>query len=203
MKQVRIPASPETPTRKKNWKSIFLWSSLGGVALGATVTLVRRSSHKLPAFSLDFRKIPEDCPQILVWTERFIIEDNGRPVTAHDKYVLQSTPFAVWSVLELSAAEIRRSNKGSAVYHATHVRILETEGSAGTQEEQRVLARFYGTVRALDGNSKRSAKNALARGATLEINRCRVGGATNGVETGELHLSFRPILNYRFEYTPG
>ena len=202
MRQVRIQASPETRIRKKNWKSFFLWSSIGGVALGATVTLVRRSSNKLPAFSLDFRKIPEDCPQILVWTERFTIEDNGRPVTAHDKYVFLATPFTVWNVLDLSEAEYRRSNKGAAVYHATHVRILETESSGGTQEEQRVLARFYGTVRALETNGKRSAKNSLARGATLEINKCRVGGATNGVETGERHISFRPILNYRFEYTP-
>ncbi len=186
---------PEARPQKTRWKNVLLWSSVGGVALGATVTLARRARRVSPP-SPELRRIPDNCPQIEIWTERFTVEEQGPPVTAYDKYVLQGTPFSVWSVLD------HRGNQGAAIYHVTHLRILETEDSVGEHQEERVLTRFYGTVRVIDANGKRSAKDILARGATLEINKCRVGGATNGVETGELHSSFRPVLNYRFEYTP-
>ncbi len=195
MKRHGASTPPGTRPKKTKWKTFFLWSSIGGVALGATVTLARRS-RRSPLTSPDLRRIPDKCPQFAIWTERFTIEEEGRPVTAHDKYVLQETPFSVWSVLD------RKGNKGAAIYHVTHLRIVETEDSIGEHQDERVLNRFYGTVRVIDLNGKRSAKDVVARGATLEISKCRVGGATNGVETGEVHYSFRPILNYRFEYTP-
>jgi hypothetical protein len=60
--------------------------------------------------------------------------------------------------------------------------------------------RFYGTIAALEPGSNRLIREEIGRGAILGIRKCSVGGASNGVETGEIHRSAAPILNYRFEY---
>jgi hypothetical protein len=52
----------------------------------------------------------------------------------------------------------------------------------------------------LEGKSRRA--NSLARGGILEIDKCYVGGSSNGVLSGETHRSPGPILNYQFCYPP-
>ncbi len=176
---------------KVKWKRLFLWSSLGTVAVGATVAFARRS--RKPGRP---RITPYPIPagrKLIVQTEVF--QDAGSGV--QDRYVFQPTAFKVWSVLELQSEPGRPNPEGNAIYHVTLLR-GSPDPSVGVAEE-RVLERFYGTVRCVQPEEGRPHKNQIAVGAFLEIPRCYVGGASNGIESGEVHRSRAPVLNF----TPG
>lgn len=181
---------------KANYKRLFLWSSLGSLAVGAAVTLARKSK-KMEHRPLACRKIPRECHGVILWTERFEIEVNGILCRAHDRYHLQPTPFKVWSVLDLNlqAAPRKSGPEGAAIHHVTHTRLVEYN-----QEEELLQDRFYGVVTVVDATGKSCGNNCIARGGTLEIKRCYVGGSSNGVESGEVHRSLAPVLNYRIDY---
>ncbi len=185
---------------RANIKRKLLWSSLGGLALGAAVALLRRPKNST-TIPLTYEPIPTECKKIIIWTERFKSGIEGRPYIAHDEYLLQSTPFRVWNVLDLTSSAARTRQDGSPIYHATVVRNLEPEGSDALTESPKTLERFYGTVSILDPAGKSPGLNYLARGAILEMRKCLVGGASNGIETGDVHRSAGRILNYRFEYS--
>jgi hypothetical protein len=70
----------------------------------------------------------------------------------------------------------------------------------GAEAQELTEQMFYGTIRTIDSRSKGCRRNYIARGGILEMHKCYVGGASNGVETGEVHRSNAPLLNYRFEY---
>lgn len=88
------------------------------------------------------------------------------------------------------------------VYHVTYSRLVERPDANGSGESEKEKSRYYGTVTAGPIKGESCGRNSLARGAILEIRKCYVGGSSNGVETGEVHRSSAPILNYRFEYGP-
>lgn len=140
------------------------------------------------------RRIPEQCHGVLLWTERFEVEEEGVRHHAHDRYYLQPTPFKVWSVLELNVQNAS-GQSGAAIYYVTHMRVL-----GKNSEEAHLKERFYGVVTIVDAAGKSCPSNSLARGGTLEIKKCYVGGSTNGVESGEVHRSLGRVLNYRIEY---
>lgn len=176
----------------KSWKKLFLWSSLGSLALGATLALARKPK-KTPAPALVFRPIPPDCSRVEIWTGRYRTSGaGGREQIARDKYTLQPTRFKLWSVLDLGAP----SNKpaGTPIYYIAHLRLVD-RGEEG--EEEVLLERFYGTVSTAGAAGTGRHANCLARGGILEIDKCYVGGASNGVLSGETHRSPEPILNYQ------
>lgn len=177
---------------KAQWKSLFFWSSLGSLALGATVALTRRVK-KSPEATLDCREIPRDCERIWAWTAGYTLEVDGQEQLVHDEYLFQATPFKVWSVLDLGAAGETGRRRGAAIYHVTHRRV-------GESEKELLADRFYGTLDVVGAQGTGCGANRIARGGTLEIKKCFVGGASNGVETGEVHQSSSPILNYRFDH---
>lgn len=179
------------------WKQMFVWSSIGGVVLGAAITLARKKT-KVPGRPISCRKIPGSCERLSIWTERFDVEEKGQRQFAHDRYFLEATPFRVWSVLEL-ADSAQRPNGGTPVYHITRVRAFERWEGGEWKEEERVLDRCYGTVTAIGNDGKPCGKNMIARGAILEVRKCLVGGASNGVETGDKHRSQGKILNFRWD----
>jgi hypothetical protein len=181
------------------WKHMFVWSSIGGVVLGAAVTLARKR-RKDAGRPISGRKIPAGCERFSIWTERFDIEGSGQQEFAHDQYYCEATPFKVWSVLDLTDAA-QRPQDGASVYHVTHVRAVETWKSGDWKEDERVMDRFYGTMDTIGNDGRRCGRNMIARGGTLEIRKCLVGGASNGVETGERHRSAGRILNYRWDLT--
>jgi hypothetical protein len=186
---------------KTEIKKLVLWSSFGSIACGAAVALVRRS-RAMPGRPLSCRKIPRSCHTINIWTERFELEVQESRFFAHDRYSLQPTLFRVWSILDLppGCASKGTNPAGAAVYHVTHSRTLEAaEADSGVQED-RMLDRFYGLVTAVDPDGSVCASGSVARGGILEIRKCYVGGASNGIESGEIHRSWAPILNYRIEY---
>ena len=179
-------------------KNLFLLSSLGSVCIGASVALARRKKKPDGAIC---RKIPRSCSRIYIWTEPVESVDQGAPVVSRERYLLQLTSFKVWSVLDLPVSPGKENAEGSDVYHVTCWRETEVRPEDGRVETGSEATRYYGTVAVVSAQGERCGKNSLARGAFLEIRKCYVGGASNGIETGEVHRSAAPILNYRFEYS--
>ncbi len=162
----------QVPVRimRERLKRAFFWSSVGGLALGAAVALIGKVARK-PALSP------------LVYEKS----------VAHDEYLLQVTPFKVWSFLNLQ--------EGIPVYHATVIRHLEPANGENMREQAQIQDRFYGILSATGGPGESPGPNLLARGGFLELRKCSVGGTSNAVETGDVHRSAGLVLNYRFEYT--
>jgi hypothetical protein len=180
---------------KSGWKKIFFWSSLGSIALGAAVALVRKPKKKtLPVW----QRIPLDCTKATIYTIEYENSEDAEIQLVRDKYVLLPTAFKVWSVLNPRNSADGEASEGANIYYITHWRSYKK----GEIEDERVLDRLYGTISGISAEGDLSPKNYLARGACLAIHECRVGGASNGVETGEVSYSRVPILNYRFDYTP-
>jgi len=98
--------------------------------------------------------------------------------------------------LNLKSAPEKSGPRGTAIYHVTHVRVLEE-----SPEEEHLTDRFYGVVTVVDAAGKPCARNSIARGGILEIRKCYVGGSSNGVESGEVHRSLGRVLNYRIDYS--
>jgi len=184
---------------KAKWKKFFFWSSLGSLALGATLAVAKKPKrkHERP---LIFSKIPGKCQRLLIWTERLQIEEAGAQIVVRDKYILQPTPFKVWNIMDLATAQGEPSHSGASIFHASHFRLYERGADQESAEEAILQDRFYGTITAIDTHGKSRGAGYIARGGILEIRKCRVGGASNGVETGEVHHSIGKILNFRFEY---
>lgn len=178
---------------------MFVWSSLGSILVGAAVTLARRK-RKVAQAPLELQPIPEDCNRISVWTEHFSGDEDGSSTLAQDRYVIQSTPFKVWSVLDTQESISGSKPAGWRIYHITHLRFNEAPAVDSELEEGQLQDRFYGTLGAVDPEGTSAFRDRIGRGAIMAVRKCSVGGASNGVETGEVHYSTAPILNFRFEY---
>jgi hypothetical protein len=184
---------------KSKWKRVFILSSLGSLAVGTTLSLVRKSRKpSLPP--LAYKKIPAECQRISLWTERFRTGKGGAERPAYDKYLLQATRFKLWNVLDVVRDQL--NDDGIPIYHVTVTRYIEFGEGKEEREEPEPAHKFYGTVGVVNSAGKSPGPNYLARGGRLEIRKCQVGGAANGVDTGEIHRSEGRVLNYRLEYTP-
>jgi len=183
------------------WKKLFFWSSLGSLAVSAAVVVARKPGRK-SAPPLVCRPIPPDCGEALIWTERFQ-EGGGSPagIVTRDKYVLQPTRFRLWSVLDLGAHGSRPTS--TPIYYVSLFRLSDRPGETAPVEEETLIERFYGTVLIRDSAGKVRRSNCLARGGFLELDKCYVGGTSNGVLAGETHVSLGPVLNYQFRYLGG
>ncbi len=178
---------------------MFILSSLGGVAVASVVALARRAKPpQLP--DPDIQRIPEDCQRLSLWTDQFRIAEGDTEVAVQDKYQLQLTPFKIWNLYQLGGGQSETKPEGATVYHVTHMRYTEIPGG-GYADEGKLQDRYYGTVAVSLRDGTRSADNCIARGGILEIKKCLVGGASTGLETGEIHRSSAPLVNYRFEYS--
>ena len=184
---------------RAKWAKAFLWSTVGGVAVGAAAVLAGSRSRG-PSSVLKCQRIPEGCSRVVLWTGRFQIEEEDGLRTAHDTYVLQVTAFKAWSVLELPTEPDQPGAEGSTIYHVTHFRARD--GIEPHTAEESVLDRYYGTIALIGPNGKSCGRNRLARGGVLQLAECLVGGTSNGIETGKIRHSAAPILNFRFEYGP-
>ena len=186
---------------KSNWKKVFLWSSLGlgGLAVGTSVALTRMGRKPRP-LPLRYEQIPRRCQRIILWTELFPIAEDGKKFSAHDEYLLQPTSFKVWSVLELPSAGSALRGEGATVFHVSVSRYVISGGAERPRKREVWNDKFYGII--VSSDPEGMAPNGIARGASLTISKCYVGGTANGVESGELHRSMGRILNYRFEYAP-
>jgi hypothetical protein len=178
---------------KVRWKRLFLWSSLGSVAVGVSVALVRRSRRPENGKPV-FTQIPSGS-EVIIRTEPFRIGESAALV--QDRYILKPTEFKVWSVLELPVQSGSGNPEGAPIYYVTHHRSDVSPGSG--PGEERVLERFYATLRSLEPGRSQLHKNQLARSTVLELPRCYVGGTSNGIESGEVHRAGAPVLDYHLE----
>ena len=188
---------------KSNYKKLFLWSTLGSLAVGAAVALARRQQRVEPP-PLACRKIPGNCQSVHLWTERFEVEEAGTLRSVHDYYLIQPTAFKVWSVLELNpqSTQGRFGSGGIPIYHVARTRLPDEVAAESGGQQGQPQERFYGVVTVVDNDGRSCGNNVIARGGTLEIRKCYVGGASNGVESGETHRSPGRVLNYRLEFAP-
>jgi hypothetical protein len=185
---------------KSHWKRAFIWSSLGGLILGTAVALARKARRPQQP-PIDLRPVPLGCSRISAWTEHFQVAENGTALLAQDRYLFQSTPFRVWSVLEAQREDGPDYRPvGWTIYHVTHLRFYDVSVADELTDQGQLQDRFYGTIAVTDPEGNPPARDRLGRGAILAIRKCSVGGARNGVETGEIHYSAAPLLNFRFEY---
>src|SRR5262245_41350709 len=184
---------------KPKWKRVFILSSLGSVALGTTLSLVRKSRKPVLPPLAD-KKIPPECQSISLWTERFRTERDGVVRPAYDKYLLQPTGFKLWSILGPASDEV--NDEGVPIYHVTVTRYIAFGEVKEERKDAEPPQKFSGTITVTNSSGKSPGPNYRARGGILEIRKCNVGGATNGVESGEMHRSEGRLLNYRLEYTP-
>jgi len=182
--------------KAKHKKWVF-WSSLGGLVLGGAMLATRRAGKRREP-PIDCRRIPQECRAVILWTELFEVENSGASQWVHDRYLVQPTAFHVWSVLDLAPSTLPgRSGQGTPIYHISRWR-TQASGSAGPDpDDEQPLERFYGVVTAVDLSGSSCGNNTISRGGMLEIRKCLVGGAANGVESGEIHRSAARILNYR------
>lgn len=179
------------------WKKLFLWSSLGSITLALAVSVARKTGKRAPA-ALRFQRIPPDCSSLTIRTGAFSVEQGGNRSLVSDEYALQKTSFKVWNVLELQPQPAAVNLQGTVIYHVSQIRRRHTPGTAKDSE---LVERFYGTIRSVSPDSPAPRKDELARGAILEIARCYVGGASNGVETGEMHRSGAAVSDFAFHRT--
>ncbi len=184
---------------KPKWKKMFVWSSLGSLTLGMTVALARKARKVQPP-PLELRPVPADCSRVSVWTEHFKLPQEGSGMLVQDRYLLQSTPFKVWSVLETEGTDPGSGPASWRIYHVTHLRFFDASPTDEASDQGQLQDRFYGTLASLVPATGLMTRDEIGRGAELAIRKCSVGGASNGVETGEIHASAAPILNFRFEY---
>ncbi len=184
---------------KAKWKKMFVWSSLGSVMLGTAIALARRT-RRAQVPPLEMRAVPDGSSRISVWTEHFQVECEDGTALVQDRYLFQATPFKVWSLLESQGVDLGAGPVSWRIYHVTHLRFHETAPAATANEQMQLQDRFYGTISVVEPASGRLIRDEIGRGVTLAIRKCSVGGASNGVETGDIHQSAAPILNYRFEY---
>jgi hypothetical protein len=175
---------------KTRWKRLFLWSSLGSVAVGVSVAFVRKARKKPDVEEPEYEFLPGGAV-VDVRTRPF--RTGKPPVLVQDRYLLQATAFKVWSVIDLSVESAGGNAGGATIYHVTHSRRTESAGADSAPEQ--VLERFYATVRSVDSRG-RAHKNRVAPGTMLELPRCYVGGTSNGIESGEVHRSGAPTLDY-------
>ena len=184
---------------KSNWKKVFLWSSIGGLAVGTSVALTRIGRRPRP-LPLRYEYIPRRCQRVILWTELFSIVQGGKKVSAHDEYLLQPTSFKVWSVMELPSSSSALRGEGATVFHVSVSRYVITGEAEKSRKREVSNDKFYGII--ISSDPAGVPPNGIARGASLTISKCYVGGTANGVESGEVHRSKGRILNYRFEYAP-
>ncbi len=181
---------------RSGWKKLFFWSSLGSMAIGTAVALARRKKPSSPV--LVFTRIPQGCRKITVWTGQPPGPEMESGPETHDRYVLRPTSFKVWNILDIRSSGLGGSlGEGTPIFHVTHWQ----SGGETAKEEEKIIERFYGTVACMNSRGEISPKNHIARGATLVIRKCLVGGATNGIESGEVHTSTAPIFDYALDLT--
>src|SRR5512138_1586880 len=173
------------------WKRLFFWSSLGSVAVAVAVSVARKA--RKPAAAPEFYSIPPDCSGLTIRTQLFEAGEGRAKNAVWDEYSAQPTSFKVWNVLELQPQPSGTNPHGRTIYHISHVRQRRDLPQTGE-----LVERFYGTLRSVDPRSRAPRNDELARGTILEIARCYVGGASNGVETGEVHRSGAPVADFVF-----
>ncbi len=167
--------------------------------MGTAIALARKTRKSAPQ-PLETRTVPSDCSRISIWTEHFQNSGSDAGPLIQDRYLLQSTPFRVWSLLQPRGDDPGSGPWSWRIYHVTHLRFYDTALAESSPEQGQLQDRFYGTISALEPASGRLSRDEIGRGVVLAIRKCSVGGASNGVETGDIHYSSAPILNFRFEY---
>ncbi len=169
------------------WKKLAL-SGLGAAVVGLAAVMVgRRRRKKSPVVT----PIPDPTESFRLRTEADGTGHRGAP-RRRENFLCKPTQFRVWGLLDQPAGDGRPG--GNPVYLVRP----ETEWVEADQDPKLVPGeRFYATIHYLPEGRMKSIPNAVAVGAPLEFRKCQVGGASNGVETGE-RVATLPVVGFQF-----
>lgn len=170
---------------------------LSGLALGSTVFLSRKKAEEpLPAPWW----IPEKAEPFSILIEEMEWKHEGRTVHSYLEYCCQPTQFRVYNLLNLELYRLqreagRKGGSGDPIFHVTlKAHLREGEQAATTVEDER----FYATIHAHRGNTGTALASAVQVGRFVEFRKCHVGGALNGVESGERLVSMAAVKEITF-----
>jgi hypothetical protein len=169
---------------KKNWRSLAIWSGLGGLAVGGAVYAYKKGyvGNPNPA-----EPIPEDAPELELETHPFEIQVGETVGQAHSLYHLQATSFRIWSVLDENTA-------GHPVFFVTPTQSVTDPSGV---ERANTMDSFYAAVGIPRYFKRRDLLDHLRKDSQLVFYLCMVGGGNHGVPTGDKILSRGKLKSWR------
>ena len=181
------------------WKRLGLGLGglfLSGLALGSTVVLSRR--RKQPETLPPPWLIPENPGPFSIVTEELEWTDENQRFRSRREYDCQPTQFRVWRLMDLDLYRVRREGNdrmsGYPVFHVTpKLSVWGADGKITSVDEER----FYATIYAHRGKTETTLASCVQVGRYVEFRKCHVGGALNGIETGERVVSMAPVREVR------
>ncbi|MBI3939264.1 MAG: hypothetical protein HY315_00380 [Acidobacteria bacterium] len=170
---------------------------LGGLALGSTIFLAKKKTEPLPPPWW----IPEKPGPFSILTEEMEWTHEDQHLRSHLEYSCQPTQFRVYNLLNLELYRVQREGGskegGDPVFHITlKVHLWGPDQKVTAIEDER----FYATIHAHRGKTGTTLASAVQVGRYVEFRKCHVGGALNGVETGERVVSMAPVKEIRLGY---
>jgi hypothetical protein len=181
------------------WKRIGLGLGglfLSGLALGSTVVLSRK--RKQPETLPPPWLIPENPGPFSIVTEELEWAHENQRFRSTLEYYCQPTQFRVWRLMDLDLYRVRREGNdkmsGHPVFHVTPKLSLRDVDEKITPVDEE---RFYATIHAHRGRTETTLASCVQVGRNVEFRKCHVGGALNGIETGERLVSMAPVKEVR------
>ncbi len=161
---------------KNNWKSLAIWSGVGGLAVGGAVYAYKKGyvGNPNPA-----EPIPDDAEELTLETHPFEIQVGEAVSQARCVYHLQATRFRIWSVLE-------EQSLGHPVYFVTPIQYVTDPAGV---ERTSTMDSFYAAVGIPRYFKRRDLLDHLCKDSQLVFYLCLVGGGNHGVPTGDKILS--------------
>ncbi|MBI2821428.1 MAG: hypothetical protein HYX74_04335 [Acidobacteria bacterium] len=174
------------------WGRIGLF--LSGIALGSTVFMARKKRVPLPAPWW----IPEKPEPFSIVTDELEWSHENQRYRSHLEYFCQPTQFRLWNLLDLDLYRVRHEQgqamRGDSIFHVIlKVHLRGKDKGVVTLEEER----FYATIHTHRGSGTTTLASAVQVGRYVEFRKCHVGGAPNGIETGERVVSMAPVQEIR------
>ena len=161
---------------KKNWKSLAIWSGVGGLAVGGAVYAYKKGYVGTPNPA---EPLPDDAEELTLETHPFEIQVGEAVTQARCVYHLQSTRFRIWSVLEEPSA-------GHPVFFVTPTQYVTDP--AGVERTSKMDS-FYAAVGIPRYLKRRDLLDHLRQDSQLVFYLCLVGGGNHAVPTGDKVLS--------------
>ncbi len=179
------------------WKKLGLGVGglfLSGIALGSTVFFARKKTEPLPPPYW----IPEPPTPFSILTDEIEGKHDKQSFRSYLEYFCQPTQFRVWTLVDLDLYRVQRQSgpamNGHPIFHITsRIHLRGSDGTTTTIDDER----FYATIHTHRGKSLTTLASCIQVGKFVEFRKCHVGGALNGIETGERMVSMAPVKEIR------
>ncbi len=166
-------------------KKFSIISGIGGTLLGGFLLLKNKKQNKIEGKPID---LDESVKWIFISTEKYSEPIDGELRTCYIEYILEKTNFFVVNILS--------SEKNTLpIYYVTPTRVVEV----GNGKIESSADSFYAVVGIPGEKGKRDKLCKIQKGKKLVFHTCIVGGAKNGVFTGDKLYSKRAVNKIEIE----